>query len=141
VAVTGLDHVVLHVSDWGRSNAFYRDVLGVDVLELPRGRFAYRLAGVQLNLHGPGSIPHPLARNPGVPGSADMCFEWEAPIEEAAAHLARHGIEVEDGPVVRTGARGGPQRLLSRPGRGAARAHLLCRLKPLRQHGQSTAWT
>jgi len=27
-AALSLDHVVVAVSDWGRSNAFYRDVLG-----------------------------------------------------------------------------------------------------------------
>jgi catechol 2,3-dioxygenase-like lactoylglutathione lyase family enzyme len=25
-----IDHVVIAVSDWERSNAFYRDVLGID---------------------------------------------------------------------------------------------------------------
>ena len=34
VGVAGLDHVVIAVSDWERSNAFYRDVLGAEVLEL-----------------------------------------------------------------------------------------------------------
>jgi len=36
-----LDHCVVHVSDWERSNAFYRDVVGAEVV--PRGQFfAYR---------------------------------------------------------------------------------------------------
>jgi catechol 2,3-dioxygenase-like lactoylglutathione lyase family enzyme len=49
-----LDHVVIAVSDWERSNAFYRDVLGVEVVELDHGRYAYRLPdGQQLNVHGP----------------------------------------------------------------------------------------
>jgi catechol 2,3-dioxygenase-like lactoylglutathione lyase family enzyme len=26
-----LDHCVIHVSDWERSNAFYRDVIGAEV--------------------------------------------------------------------------------------------------------------
>ena len=51
-----LDHVVIAVSDWERSNAFYRDVLGVEPIELDRGRYAYRLAdSQQLNVHGPGA--------------------------------------------------------------------------------------
>jgi len=29
VGLSGLDHVVIAVSEWDRSNAFYRDVLGV----------------------------------------------------------------------------------------------------------------
>jgi len=28
----GLDHVVVAVADWDRSNAFYRDVLGAEVV-------------------------------------------------------------------------------------------------------------
>jgi catechol 2,3-dioxygenase-like lactoylglutathione lyase family enzyme len=33
-----LDHVVIAVSDWDRSIAFYRDVLGAQVIEDPDGR-------------------------------------------------------------------------------------------------------
>jgi uncharacterized cupin superfamily protein/catechol 2,3-dioxygenase-like lactoylglutathione lyase family enzyme len=102
-----LDHVVIAVSDWERSNAFYRDVLGVELVELDRGRFAYRLAdGRQLNVHGPGSTPHPRALEPVRPGSSDLCFVWDGTAAEAAAHLEAHGVEVELGPVERPGARG-----------------------------------
>ena len=52
-----IDHCVIAVSDWERSNAFYRDVLGAEVVELDRGRFAYRIGGQQLNVHGPGATP------------------------------------------------------------------------------------
>jgi catechol 2,3-dioxygenase-like lactoylglutathione lyase family enzyme len=31
-----LDHVVIHVSDWERSNAFYRDVLGAELISYER---------------------------------------------------------------------------------------------------------
>ena len=35
-----LDHCVVHVSDWARSNAFYSGVLGAEII--PRGAgFAY----------------------------------------------------------------------------------------------------
>ena len=40
------------------------------------------------------------------PGGSDLCFEWPGPIEGALAHLERHGIPVEIGPGMRTGARG-----------------------------------
>ncbi len=32
------DHCVIHVSDWERSNAFYRDVLGAELVERSPGR-------------------------------------------------------------------------------------------------------
>jgi catechol 2,3-dioxygenase-like lactoylglutathione lyase family enzyme len=101
-----LDHVVIAVSDWERSNAFYRDVLGAEVVELDRGRYAYRIGGQQLNVHGPGATPEPRARTPVAPGSSDLCFEWPGQIEAAATHLARHGVEIEVGPDERSGARG-----------------------------------
>jgi catechol 2,3-dioxygenase-like lactoylglutathione lyase family enzyme len=101
-----LAHVVIHVSDWDRSNAFYRDVAGAQVVPLPGGRFAYRFGDAQLNCHGPGLSPHPLARLPVQPGGSDLCFVWPGPVEDAAAHLERHGVAVEEGPVERAGARG-----------------------------------
>jgi catechol 2,3-dioxygenase-like lactoylglutathione lyase family enzyme len=34
-----LDHVVIAVSDWQRSNAFYGDVVGAELVELDRVEF------------------------------------------------------------------------------------------------------
>jgi catechol 2,3-dioxygenase-like lactoylglutathione lyase family enzyme len=102
-----LDHVVIAVSDWDRSNAFYRDVLGAELVELDKGRFAYRFGDQQLNVHGPGSEPHPRAADPVRPGNSDLCFVWDGPIDGAVAHLEACGVEVELGPVGRLGARGG----------------------------------
>jgi catechol 2,3-dioxygenase-like lactoylglutathione lyase family enzyme len=101
-----LDHCVISVSDWDRSNAFYNDVLGAELVELEYGRYAYRFGEQQLNVHGPGSEPHPRAADPVRPGNSDLCFRWGGPIEEAAGHLAAHDVEVELGPVERQGARG-----------------------------------
>jgi catechol 2,3-dioxygenase-like lactoylglutathione lyase family enzyme len=101
-----LDHVVIAVSDWERSNRFYRDVLGAELVELDKGRFAYRFGSQQLNVHGPGSEPFPRAADPVRPGNSDLCFVWEGPIEGAVEHLQRNGVEVELGPVERHGAGG-----------------------------------
>ncbi|MGD9537741.1 MAG: VOC family protein [Alphaproteobacteria bacterium] len=100
-----LDHCVIHVSDWERSNAFYRDVLGAALVPV-HGRWAYRFGDTQLNVHGPGVDAGPVARIPVPPGGSDLCFEWPGPIEGAIAHLERHGIAVELGPGKRSGARG-----------------------------------
>ena len=101
-----LDHVVIAVSDWDRSNRFYRDLLGAELVELTRGRWAYRLANAQLNVHGPGSTPAPRAAHPVQPGNSDLCVIWAGSIAGAVEHLRAHGIEIEEGPVARTGARG-----------------------------------
>ena len=101
-----LDHVVIAVSDWERSNAFYRDVLGAEVVELTAGRFAYRIGDQRLNVHGPGSTPHPRAADPVRPGNSDLCFVFDGPADQAAEHLRSRGVEIELGPVERPGARG-----------------------------------
>jgi catechol 2,3-dioxygenase-like lactoylglutathione lyase family enzyme len=100
-----LDHCVIHVSDWVISNTFYRDVLGAELVPRESG-WSYRFGDEQLNLHGPGVSPAPVAKLPVQPGNSDLCFEWPGPIDEAREHLERNGVEVEMGPVERSGARG-----------------------------------
>jgi len=102
---TKLDHCVIHVSEWERSNAFYTNVMGATLIERPVG-FAYRFGDKQLNVHGPGVKPAEVARLPVTPGNSDLCFEWMGPIADAVAHLHRHGIKIESGPMQRFGAKG-----------------------------------
>jgi catechol 2,3-dioxygenase-like lactoylglutathione lyase family enzyme len=99
------DHCVVHISDFERSNPFYRDVLGAELIRRGTRGWAYRFADTQLNLHGPGVEAEPLARVPVQPGNSDLCFEWQGTIEDAIAHLRRHGVEIELGPVPRNGAK------------------------------------
>ncbi len=101
-----LDHVVIHVSDRRRSNAFYRDVLGAELIGDPDGVAMYRFGESQLNVHGPGAQPHPVAQLPVPPGGSDLCFRCRGTIERAIAHLERHRVAIELGPVSRPGARG-----------------------------------
>jgi catechol 2,3-dioxygenase-like lactoylglutathione lyase family enzyme len=100
-----LDHCVITVSDWDRSNCFYRDVLGADLVPLPTG-WAYRFGDEQLNIHGPGQDGTPNARIPVPAGGSDLCFEWPGPIDEAVAHLRTHHVPVEVGPAIRSGVKG-----------------------------------
>jgi catechol 2,3-dioxygenase-like lactoylglutathione lyase family enzyme len=100
-----LDHCVVHVSDWSRSNAFYHEVLGAELVPVGDG-WAYRFGRQQLNLHGPGVDPDPVAHLPVAPGGSDLCFVWDGDIEDAVAHLERCDVRVELGPVERNGARG-----------------------------------
>jgi catechol 2,3-dioxygenase-like lactoylglutathione lyase family enzyme len=100
-----LDHCVIHVSNWARSNAFYQQVMGADLVKQRTG-WAYRFGGTQLNVHGPGLKPMPVARLPVQPGNSDLCFEWHGPIDAAVAHLGRCSVPVELGPIARFGAKG-----------------------------------
>ena len=99
------DHCVIAVTDWERSNAFYRDVLGAELIERGAG-WAYRFGDQQLNVHGPGVRGEPVARDPVRPGNSDLCFRWDGPIEGAVEHLRARGVEIELGPVERHGAQG-----------------------------------
>jgi catechol 2,3-dioxygenase-like lactoylglutathione lyase family enzyme len=109
-----LDHTVIHVSDWERSNAFYSEVLGAELVENPEavanplGGWAYRFGDQQLNVHGPwpGKAEPCCPPEQARPGSSDLGFAWPGPIEEAITHLERFGIPLEEGPVERFGARG-----------------------------------
>ena len=89
-----LDHCVIHVTDWERSNAFYTRVLGAELIERPVG-YAYRFGDRQLNVHGPGVTPAEVARLPVAPGNSDLCFEWHGPIADAIAHLKRCSVAIE----------------------------------------------
>jgi catechol 2,3-dioxygenase-like lactoylglutathione lyase family enzyme len=102
-----LDHCVIAVSDWDRSTRFYRDVLGAQIVQQPHGFPAFRFGSQQLNVHGPGVNAGTLVGRPPVtPGNSDLCFVWVGPIDGAIAHLADQSVEVEAGPVTRSGAGG-----------------------------------
>jgi catechol 2,3-dioxygenase-like lactoylglutathione lyase family enzyme len=104
---TRLDHSVIAVSDWDTSNAFYRDIVGAEILDVGGGRFAYRVGNTQLNVHGPGvDVGSLVARFPVQPGNSDLCFVWAGPIEDAIAQLERRGVDVESGPIDTFGAGG-----------------------------------
>ena len=66
---TKLDHCVIKVTEWERSNKFYVQVMGAELVARPAG-FAYRFGDKQLNVHGPGVAPAEVARLPVQPGNS-----------------------------------------------------------------------
>jgi catechol 2,3-dioxygenase-like lactoylglutathione lyase family enzyme len=60
-----------------------------------------------LNVHAPGiDVGSLVARLPVQPGNSDLCFVWPGPIDEAVTHLSACGVDIEAGPVARSGGRG-----------------------------------
>ncbi len=59
----------------------------------------------KFNLHETGKEFEPKAQTPQ-PGSAGFCLIADTPLDELVAHLAAQNIEIELGPVARTGAVG-----------------------------------
>lgn len=100
-----LDHLVLTVADIEASCAFYERALGMRRETFGEGRVALRFGRQKLNLHPHPSPYDPIAAAPA-PGSADLCFITETPIEAVAAHLNACAVEIIGGPVERTGAEG-----------------------------------
>lgn len=105
MTVQRLDHLVLTVRDVEAAVAFYTDALGMRAVTFGGNRTALAFGEQKINLHARGREISPHAALP-TPGSADLCFLTETPLDDVARHLARLGIEIEMGPVERTGATG-----------------------------------
>lgn len=100
-----IDHFVLTVASIEATCAFYRDVLGMEVVTFAGGRRALAFGAQKINLHEAGREFEPKAARP-VAGSGDFCLIAETPLEEVIAHLQDRGVTIEEGPVPRTGATG-----------------------------------
>ena len=100
-----LDHLVLTVKDVDATCAFYTRVMGMEVVTFAAGRRALAFGRQKINLHQAGKEFEPKAAHP-TPGSADLCFITEMPLEAAMAHVRATGVSIIEGPVQRTGATG-----------------------------------
>ncbi|WP_434622663.1 VOC family protein [Azospirillum sp. B2RO_4] len=103
--IARIDHVVLTVASIEATCAFYRDVLGMEVVTFAGGRRALSFGAQKINLHEVGREFEPKAARPTA-GSGDFCLIADTPLEEVIAHLQAKGIAIEEGPVSRTGATG-----------------------------------
>ena len=97
-----LDHLVLTVRSLDRTTEFY-EKLGMKSVTFGQGRKALQFGDQKINLHEAGKEFEPKAQAP-TPGSADLCFWTDMPIEAVITHLAAEGIPLIEGPVERTGA-------------------------------------
>ena len=100
-----LDHLVLTVRDLEAAVRFYTEVLGMERVRFGAGRTALRFGGQKINLHVAGQEIEPNAAHP-TPGSADLCFIMEQPLDAVVEHLRNCGVPLVLGPVPRTGALG-----------------------------------
>jgi catechol 2,3-dioxygenase-like lactoylglutathione lyase family enzyme len=102
--IKSIDHIVLTTRDLDKCVTFYVEVLGMRLENYGAGRIAFRFGDQKFNVHPPGFDASIKARTP-TPGSLDLCFLTDCPLEDVIARLKKHGIAIEEGPSVRTGAR------------------------------------
>lgn len=103
--INSLDHLVLTVRDIDATCDFYSRVLGMRVVTFAGDRKALAFGLQKINLHQQGREFEPKAARPA-PGSADLCFLTDIPLDQVIAHLQNCQVPIEEGPVRRTGAQG-----------------------------------
>lgn len=103
--ISRLDHLVLTVKDIDSSITFYTKAMGMTVETFAAGRKALVFGQQKINLHAADNPLKPHAQHPS-PGTADLCFITETPLDEVISHLVSLNIHIEEGPVPRTGALG-----------------------------------
>jgi catechol 2,3-dioxygenase-like lactoylglutathione lyase family enzyme len=102
-AATGIDHVVLAVTDVEASAEFYRRVLGMEA-EAREGGWTLSFGPNMISLRPILNMPE-IAASTTV-GSGNFCVLTDAPMPVVLDHLAHCGVETVLGPVPRSGAAG-----------------------------------
>ncbi|KAF6731363.1 Glyoxalase domain-containing protein 5 [Oryzias melastigma] len=105
VKVSHVDHLVLTVKSIPETIKFYTSVLGMEEVTFKGNRKALSFGQQKFNLHQLGQEFEPKAKQPTA-GSADLCLITTTPLTAVAAHLKMCGVEIEEGPVQRSGAVG-----------------------------------
>lgn len=100
-----LDHLVLTCHSIEKCMDFYTRVLGMEVTMFKNNRRALIFGNQKINIHEYGKEFEPKAHLP-VPGSLDLCFIVSKSIPEILSHLTEQNVQVLEGPIERTGARG-----------------------------------
>ena len=100
-----IDHIVFTVENVDETCEFYHRVLGMEIATFGEGRKALSFGRQKINLHQWGKEFEPKAAAPA-PGTQDICLITKTPIADVTRHIQGCGIEIEDGPIRRTGAVG-----------------------------------
>lgn len=105
IKINHLDHLVLTVKNIDITVEFYTQVLGMEKEIFKDTRVALKYGIQKINLHELGNEFEPKAFNVKE-GSADLCFIVDNPIDEVKKYLESKSVEIIEGIVPRTGARG-----------------------------------
>lgn len=103
--INHLDHLVLTTTDQNACIDFYPHVLKMKLITFGEQRYALQFGQQKINIHQYGKEFEPKAHLP-VPGSLDLCFISNTPINQIMTFIQQQGVEIIEGPVKRTGAMG-----------------------------------
>lgn len=102
--IKDFDHVVITTANLEKCLDFYTRVLGMRMENYGNNRTALRFGDRKFNVHPPGFNASIKAAKP-TPGSLDLCFLADRPLDEVIAHLNACKVSIEEGPSTRAGAR------------------------------------
>jgi len=112
VRVNALDHLVINGSDVARSTEWYRKILGMEVKvfdpgpgKTPRTSLMFGNQKINVRPRHADKVEWFTADHETA-GSDDLCFLASSSPDEVVAHLKANGVRIEEGPVVKQGARG-----------------------------------
>jgi len=100
-----IDHVVLTTRDLPACTHFYCEILGMKKEPFGQNRIAFKFGSQKINIHEWGREFTPRA-HVAAPGTLDLCFIASLSLEEVISRLKSSNIEILQGPVAKTGARG-----------------------------------
>ncbi|MEH3036081.1 MAG: VOC family protein [Sphingomonas adhaesiva] len=109
--VKAFDHIVFNVRDVEASAAWYARVLGMEREDSRADdgstRTSMTFGNNKINLRPISASQQAwfTARTPAA-GSVDLCFLTDTPPHAVADHFRALGIAIEQGPIIKKGARG-----------------------------------
>jgi catechol 2,3-dioxygenase-like lactoylglutathione lyase family enzyme len=101
--IATIDHIVLTTANLEQCVDFYTRVLGMRLEKFGEGRLALKFGTHKINLHEVGHEFVPKATLTK-PGTLDLCFLAEGPLDAVIQALRAHNVDIFLGPVTRTGA-------------------------------------
>jgi catechol 2,3-dioxygenase-like lactoylglutathione lyase family enzyme len=112
IKISAIDHLVINVSDVERSANWYHTILGMEIRvfdpgqgKMPRTSLVFGNQKINVRPHNADKIEWFTAARETA-GSDDLCFLTSSTPEQVMAHLQANGVNIEEGPVAKQGARG-----------------------------------
>src|SRR6201994_2937626 len=112
VKVHALDHLVINVADVARSAEWYRKVLGMEIMVSEPGpgrpkRTSLMFGNQKINVRPlDADKAEWFTADHEAAGSDDLCFLTSSTPQQVVTHLNACGVPIEEGPVIKQGARG-----------------------------------